>query len=179
MHHQQRKVESRPPTNGREENRMKQGVARARSGLAAASKGKAFLLSIVAVFITAEPSRSGPGGTLTVRFSGLEELGGELLVSVANSREMFESDDLALFNARVPVDGAQEGAVFEGVPPGEYAVKAFHDTNDNQKIDIGRMGPKEKYGFSNNVVGFMGPPDFDDAKFEFDGGELTVEIEAR
>ena len=26
--------------------------------------------------------------------------------------------------------------------------------------------PKEPYGFSNNVMGRMGPPDFEDASFE-------------
>jgi uncharacterized protein (DUF2141 family) len=58
-------------------------------------------------------------------------------------------------------------------------VKVFHDANSNREIDIGLMGPKEKFGFSNNVMGFMGPPDYDDAKFAFDGGTLVVDIEAR
>ncbi len=118
-------------------------------------------------------------GKLTVRFSGLEEKGGSLLVSVADSREMFESDDDADLIAKVPVAGAVASAVFEGVAPGEYAVKAFHDVNENGELDMGMMGPKEKFGFSNNVIGFMGPPDFDDAKFAYDGGTETVEIEGR
>jgi uncharacterized protein (DUF2141 family) len=116
---------------------------------------------------------------LTIRFSGLEETQGALLFSVASSREMFESDDQAQLSAEVPVEGEAESAVFEGVVPGEYAVKVFHDANGNGELDMGFMGPEEKFGFSNNVMGFMGPPDFDDAKFEFDGSELTVDIEAR
>jgi uncharacterized protein (DUF2141 family) len=66
--------------------------------------------------------------------------------------------------------------VFKDVPYGEYAVKVFHDENDNLKIDIGWRGPTERYGFSNGARGIFGPPDFDDAKFAFDKPELKLEI---
>jgi uncharacterized protein (DUF2141 family) len=127
----------------------------------------------------AAPAPAGDTGKLTVRFSGLEEKRGEVLFSVADSEKTFEADREAFRGARLIADGDTAVAVFENLPRGEYAIKVFHDTNGNEKLDIGFMGPKEKYGFSNNVMGFMGPPSFDDAKFAFDGGELTVEIEAR
>lgn len=122
---------------------------------------------------------SAEGGTLTVRFHGIEEKRGEVLFSLADSEEMFKADRQAFRGTSQPADGETAVAVFEDLPAGDYAVKVFHDANSNEKLDIGLMGPKEKYGFSNNVMGFMGPPDFDDAKFHFDGGELTVVIDAR
>jgi uncharacterized protein (DUF2141 family) len=143
------------------------------------SKAFAVLLSVGAILLVAGAARSEDGGKLTVRFSGLEETTGELIVTVANSREMFESEDQAILTSIAPVEGTQQSAVFEGIAAGEYAVKVFHDANSNREIDIGLMGPKEKFGFSNNVMGFMGPPDYDDAKFAFDGGTLVVDIEAR
>ena len=142
-------------------------------------RGIALVLAVGGILTAAQTAHSEDGPTLRIRFSGLEEVRGALLVSVADSRETFESDDRAFVSAEVPVTGAQETAVFEGLAAGEYAVKVFHDANGNEKLDMGFMGPKEKYGFSNNVVGFMGPPDFDDAKFRFDGDELTVDIQAR
>ena len=36
--------------------------------------------------------------------------------------------------------------------------------------------PTEKYGFSNNAKGTMGPAKYDEAKFVFNGQEMTVLI---
>lgn len=149
------------------------------NGWAGRSSVRVVLLSSIVAVIVASDARSEGGGVLTVRFTGLEESRGAVLFSVAGSRESFESEVEAPLLAEVPVDAAEESAVFEGLAPGEYAVKVFHDANGNQKLDIGMMGPKEKFGFSNNVMGFMGPPDFDDAKFPFEGSDLTVDIKAR
>jgi len=118
-------------------------------------------------------------GTLRVHVTGLRDATGKVLVQLANSREDYESDDDAFRYLILPADGAKEmTAVFEKVPAGEYAVKFFHDTNDNRKIDMGWRGPTEAYGFSNNVMGLFGPPDYDKAKFTFDGSERTIEIDA-
>lgn len=131
------------------------------------------------VVLALAPAFAGEGGTLTVRFRGIVEKRGEVLFSLADSEKIFEADREAYRSVSLRPDGDTVVAVFEDLPAGEYAVKVFHDANSNEKLDIGLMGPKEKYGFSNNVMGFMGPPAFADAKFAFDGGALTVEIEAR
>ena len=125
------------------------------------------------------PAHAEGEGRLTIRFAGLETTGGELLLSVANSRALFESEDEGFLQAAVPVAGPVESVTFEGVAPGEYAVKAFHDVNGNRELDIGWRGPTETFGFSNDVIGFMGPPDWDEAKFRFDGGERTLSIQGR
>lgn len=132
-----------------------------------------------ALMVWAVGAAAAPSGKLTVHFSGIEEFKGNVLISLADSREIFESDDKVTRSAVVPADARRVTAIFDALPAGDYAVKIFQDADGNQKLDIGLMGPKEKYGFSNNVMGFMGPPDFDDAKFSFDGSELEVEIEAR
>lgn len=143
------------------------------------SKSVVFVLSLMAWLMVTTNANAAGAGKLTLHFTGVEERKGEVLVSLANSREMFESDDEAVHSAVLAPEGKRVTAVFESIPAGEYAVKVFHDANSNKKLDIGWTGPEEKFGFSNNVMGFMGPPDFDDAKFDFDGGELTVEIDAR
>ena len=56
------------------------------------------------------------------------------------------------------------------LPYGEYAVTLFVDFNENKKLDKNFLGiPKEQYGFSNNVMGKMSPPTFDQAKFVIKG----------
>tara|TARA_B100000780_G_scaffold110637_1_gene77426 strand:+ start:245 stop:730 length:486 start_codon:yes stop_codon:yes gene_type:complete len=56
------------------------------------------------------------------------------------------------------------------LPHGEYAISLFVDSNGNKKIDKNFFGiPKEQYGFSNNVMGRMSAPSFDQAKFMVTG----------
>jgi len=57
--------------------------------------------------------------------------------------------------------------IFENIQPGTYAISFFHDENDNGKMDTNVIGiPKEDYGCSNNARGTLGPPKWEDAKFE-------------
>ena len=65
------------------------------------------------------------------------------------------------------------------LPHGEYAVTLFVDFNGNNKLDKNFLGiPKEQYGFSNNVMGKMSPPTFDQAKFVITGA-TTQNIKLR
>ena len=62
---------------------------------------------------------------------------------------------------------------------GEYAVTLFVDLDGNKKLNKNFLGiPKEQYGFSNNVMGKMSPPTFDQAKFVITGA-TTQNIKLR
>ena len=84
-----------------------------------------------------------------------------------------------------PVEEQKDGrktytatCVFSGMPAGEYAASAFHDQDNNGKLNTGFLGiPTEDYCASNNARGSFGPPSFDQAKFSFKGG--TLELRAR
>jgi uncharacterized protein (DUF2141 family) len=53
--------------------------------------------------------------------------------------------------------------LFKNLSPGEYVVRIFHDENNNQKMDMNAFGmPTEGYGFSNEAIGNMGPPQYKD-----------------
>jgi len=63
------------------------------------------------------------------------------------------------------------------LPPGVYAVSVFHDENMNQKLDKNFVGvPKEGYGDSNNPKKKMGPPSFEETKFQLSATEQSTEI---
>lgn len=52
------------------------------------------------------------------------------------------------------------------IEPGDYAVQATYDENDNGKVDRGLFGiPKEGVGFSNDAPIRLGPPRWKDAVF--------------
>lgn len=55
----------------------------------------------------------------------------------------------------------------EGLKPGRYAIKSFHDVNGNGKMDANPFGmPTEPFAFSNGARGNMGPASWADANFE-------------
>jgi len=68
--------------------------------------------------------------------------------------------------------------VFEGLPPGQYAVSASHDLNGNRKTDTNFIGlPREDWGVSNNVRPAMRPPRFNEAGFAvLAGQQVRIDI---
>jgi uncharacterized protein (DUF2141 family) len=68
---------------------------------------------------------------------------------------------------------------FKDVPPGKYAVNAYHDENNSKTLDRSILGiPQEGYAFSRNARGHRGPPSFEDAAFDVKEGknELSVTL---
>ena len=59
--------------------------------------------------------------------------------------------------------------VLRDLPPGRYAVNAFHDENGNGELDANLLGiPSEGYGFANDPPATFGPPDFEAAAVTLD-----------
>jgi uncharacterized protein (DUF2141 family) len=53
------------------------------------------------------------------------------------------------------------------LPPGKYAVTAYHDENGNGRLDFDPTGqPAEGYGVSNDARNPAAPPEFAKAAFE-------------
>lgn len=104
---------------------------------------------------------------LTVAFSGLKNNTGTVRVGLYNSDETFLK---FTYKTVVSVIKNNEATVtFIGVPKGEYAISAYQDENSNEKLDRNMMGiPSEDFACSNNAKGFMGPPNYKDAKFSID-----------
>lgn len=118
-------------------------------------------------------------GLLIVALTGFESEKGDVLIQLANSKEDYDADEQGFRVARVKAVGGKASHRFAELPYGEYALKIFHDENSNQELDIGWLGPEERYGFSNGARGTMGPPDWEEAKFTFDQPEQTVAIEVK
>ncbi len=65
----------------------------------------------------------------------------------------------------------------KNLPPGHYAVSAYHDENSNGELDTNLFGlPVEAYGFSGSTRGSFGPPDFSTAAFTYDGSPLHLRV---
>jgi uncharacterized protein (DUF2141 family) len=106
---------------------------------------------------------AGPTVELTAEFKNLNGTKGTLLLAIYNSESSFIQDGKEFRTAATP---SKKGVyTFKNLPAGEYALAIFQDENDNGELDKNWVGiPTERYGFSNNVMGSVGPPSFHDAK---------------
>jgi uncharacterized protein (DUF2141 family) len=118
-------------------------------------KTKLFLLMLLAASTLSAQNK------LTVVIDGIENVKGHIMIGISGSNEKQVSGKME------KIEGETVTIVFENLAPGEYAVSAYQDENDNGKLDTGLYGiPTEKYGFSNNVRGKMGPPAFKERLFK-------------
>jgi uncharacterized protein (DUF2141 family) len=140
----------------------------------------AFLAVFCSVASASGEPAAGGVGRLVVVPVGLESSEGDVMVQLAADEAGFEGDGEAFRSAKVAVVDRRAECVFDDVPHGDYAIRVFHDANRNEKLDTNFIGvPKEKFGFSNDALGRFGPPSFEQARFRFEAGEASIEIEMR
>lgn len=121
-------------------------------------------------------AQEATGNSVTVTVSNLESNDGKVFISLYNSKDSFLSKGFKATYSKIENNSCK--VVFKNVPNGTYAVSLFHDENDNNKMDTGMFGiPKEDYGCSNNARGFMGPPKWEDAKFNINNESVSQNIE--
>lgn len=131
-------------------------------------------LALTSLFLTAQTSTEEiiDGTSLTVTVS-LNGTGGHLLLSLHNE-ESFMKNPIDAASSKIK-DG-KAIFTFTDLEPGEYALIALHDKNDNKRMDFEPSGrPSEDFGVSNNVM-LMGPPQWNDAKFELGTTPLEMDI---
>ncbi|MEQ8414912.1 MAG: DUF2141 domain-containing protein [Imperialibacter sp.] len=123
--------------------------------------------------------QSDSSGTLTVEIKGIKNVKGDIRVALYDLKENFLTD--RLYKGRVEkVNGESVRVQFTNLPFGSYAVSVFHDENENGKLDTGLFGiPKEPYGFGNDSMGVLGPPDFEEASVTFQAKTTTHSISLR
>ena len=111
--------------------------------------------------------------SVRLRFENLRG-GGKVVVALFSQESRWRARDGAMRSIDVPVTGAAAEAAFADLPPGRYAVMAYHDRNADGRLNTLPVGmPTEPYGFSNDARGMFGPPPWRSASFEVAGGRET------
>lgn len=89
-------------------------------------------------------------------------------------------NNVAEDNAMMPAKTETGQFTFKNLKPGDYVIRLFHDENGNQQMDTNAFGmPTEGYGFSNEAVGNMGPPQYKDMVVSIKATEATVTTKAK
>jgi uncharacterized protein (DUF2141 family) len=132
--------------------------------------GRSYLILLFSFFSTLALSQSA---SLTVKFQGLRNQKGYILVGLFNKAEGYGVRKHVIRGGKVSAKAAEYTFTFDDLPPGNYALSSYHDENNDDRINFNLIGfPKEDYGFSNNVYGPFGNiPSFDKAKVTLANGE--------
>jgi len=139
-------------------------------------------LVLTPAFALSAPLEAQTTGTaiLTIRVTGARNAKGKIRVALFRDGKGFPNDaSQSVHTQAADIDPQTLGAqvVFADLSAGVYAVSVFHDENMNEKLDKNFMGvPKEGYGASNNPKKKMGPPNFDETKFQLGVADQSVEI---
>jgi len=117
-------------------------------------------------------------GDLTVIISGLKNDRGNVKIGLFNTADSWNDKAEKFKGAVVSIKNRKAQWVIRDIPYGQYAIKFFHDENNDDKIKTNFLGmPTETYGFYKSGATKFIPPGFDKAKFSFESGNMQIEIE--
>lgn len=115
--------------------------------------------------------------TIEVKVSSVVGGRGKVNVAVCD-KERFLKD--CLYSGSAPAQANDTVVTIQNVPKGTWAVLAYQDENQNDKLDRNLIGiPSENYGFSRDARGKFGPPDFNDAAIDVRDETMAVTIKLR
>ncbi|HEY0925035.1 DUF2141 domain-containing protein [Brevundimonas sp.] len=133
-------------------------------------------LAAALLALTVVPARAGADdATVTLTFETGARTG-KVMVALYDSEAAYQSGRPVA--AREVDASGSVVAVFDHLPAGDYAMRAFHDVNGDGQMNTNPFGmPVEPYAFSNNAVGNMGPASWERARFSVSGDTVqTISI---
>lgn len=137
-----------------------------------------YIALILAMLI---PSTHIHASVITVTFRGMEHPNGVIRIAIYNSKDGFPGKGKPIRRESISIKSDLSAySDFDKLPEGNYAISAYHDTNNNNKLDTNFIGiPKEPVFISNNAKGKMGPPTFEQASFYLGKGTQTLLLHAQ
>jgi uncharacterized protein (DUF2141 family) len=130
-----------------------------------------FALALTTLFSFSQEDK---GITISVTIDNVKNDTGKVMLALHTSETFMKGKGIK--NTETEIKDGKVTITFENVLPGDYAIMALHDENENGRMDFQDNGmPLESYGISNNVMSF-GPPVYDDAKFKVEGENLELNI---
>src|SRR6266851_1605425 len=138
-----------------------------------------FLVSALAlVLILAAPPAWAARIIVTV--DGLHSNQGNIFVGLYASPAKFLQGNQCDASLKVKASTGPVTVAFDNLPPGTYAVGAYHDENGNDHLDTNLVGlPIEGYALSNGVRAILSKPTFQQAAFTVGAEDKPVALHIR
>ncbi|MDO6428866.1 DUF2141 domain-containing protein [Thalassotalea sp. 1_MG-2023] len=99
---------------------------------------------------------------------------GKILAQLFNGESNYQTNNPMMAQQTM----AKEGTLivtFSNLENGEYAIRYFHDENNDNQLATNLIGiPTEGYGYSNNAKGNFGPAKYQDMKVSIVDSDVTT-----
>ena len=124
------------------------------------------------VLLTFIPISNKAQYLLNVEITNLRNNNGPILM------ELYSENHVLLKQEKGIIKNNKCNFSFVNLKPAKYAIRYFHDENQDYKLDTNLIGvPTEGYGFSNNVLDTFGPPPFEKWIFEIkENTNITLKV---
>ena len=117
---------------------------------------------------------------IIVTIDGMHSAQGNVFVGLYADARKFLNGNQCDAQKRVRASTGPVTVVFDNLPPGTYAVGAFHDENANDHLDTNFLGlPVEGYALSNGIRAVMAKPTFQQAAFTIGNEDKPVALHIR
>ncbi len=125
---------------------------------------------------------AGPASAarIIITIDGLHSAQGTVFIGLYASPSKFLNGNQTDAMRKVKATQAPVTVVFDNLPPGTYAVGAYHDENANDHLDTNLLGlPTEGYALSNGVRAVFSKPNFYEAAFSVGAVDKPVALHIR
>jgi len=148
---------------------------------------KQFLFAVCMALVVPFASADSKSPGIHVTVSNIKEAKGKMAWALFAAKDGFpnkreNSVQHGFWDIEGSTSAAEGGEILkaiyliENVADGEYALSVYQDLDLNQKMKSNWLGiPKEPVGVSLNPKVRMGPPRYDDSKFDFKGS-ISLDI---
>lgn len=131
----------------------------------------ALLAALLAVPLMARPAAATD---VLVRVLNMADAAGSMRVEICPAPEWLKG---CTITGRGPAHAGLATVTVPNVPPGDYGVIAFHDSDDDGDVNQGFLGiPSEGVGFSRDAPARFSAPRFADAVVHISGPRTVVDI---
>ena len=115
-----------------------------------------------------------------IQVQGLRNTNGSVRLCLTRNPDHFPDCNADPAAVKHSVAAGQAGSIrITGVVPGVYALALIHDENGNGRLDKFMAIPREGFGFSRNPRIRMGPPSFDEVRFEVSGTGVRQAVQMK
>jgi len=136
-----------------------------------------FFFFVVSLIFIAGPASAA---RIIVTIDGLHSAQGTVFIGLYASPMKFLNGNQTDAMRKVKATQAPITVVFDNLPPGTYAVGAYHDENANDHLDTNLLGlPTEGYALSNGVRAVFSKPNFYEAAFSVGAVDKPVALHIR
>lgn len=116
--------------------------------------------------------------SLTITIQKINSEKGKMMFALYDSEKNYMNEKKAYDKGIATIKNGKATIKFNNLKKGKYAFVFFHDKNSDNKLNTNLLGiPTEKYGFSNNASGLLGPPSFQKSSFMIEKNtSLTLDL---